>query len=108
MAILARGEIWWASLPAPAGRRPVLILTRTAVLNARTHVTVAPISRTQRGIASEVPLTRADGVPTDCAISLDSILTIPSAVLQRKIVALPSPKMGEVCQAIHFALDLPF
>ena len=25
---MRRGEVWWADLPAPAGRRPVVLLSR--------------------------------------------------------------------------------
>ena len=108
MAKLSRGEIWWTALPLPAGRRPTLILTRDSILDHRSNITVAPISRTRRGIPSEVELNQADGVPSDCAVSLDSILTIPKIYLQRKITTLAAAKMSEICRAIHFALDLPF
>jgi mRNA interferase MazF len=108
MAKLRRGEVWWSQLPAPAGLRPVLILTRNAASDSRTSITVAPLTRTRRGIDSEVDLSRSDGVPTDCTISLDNMLTIPKATLQRKIVKLAPTKLDEVCRAMHFALELPF
>lgn len=108
MAKARRGEVWWAQLPPPAGTRPVLILTRNGALDMRTSITVAPLTRTRRGIDSEVDLIRNDGVPTDCTISLDSMLTIPKSALQRKIVKLAPAKLDDVCRAIHFALELPF
>jgi mRNA interferase MazF len=108
MAKVRRGEVWWAQLPPPVGMRPVLILTRNTALDVRSSITVAPLTRTRRGINSEVDLTRNDGVPTDCTISLDNILTIPKATLQRKIVKLTPAKLDDVCRAMHFALDLPF
>ena len=108
MATPARGEIWWAVLPAPVGRRPVLILTRDSVIASRTHVTVAPLTRTRRGIASEVDLSTADGLPKASTVSLDSIQTISKALLRRKITRLSASRLDQVCQAIHFALDLVF
>ena len=108
MAKMARGEVWWANLPPPAGPRPVVILTRNGVLEKRSSVTVAPLSRTRRNIPSEVNLARTDGVPSDCSISLDGILTIPKALLQRRIATLNSTRLDELCRAIHFALELPF
>src|SRR3989442_9603389 len=85
---LRHGSIWWAALPDPAGRRPVLVLTRDDVLGRIGNVTVAPLTRTDRGLPTEVRLTRADGVPTSCVISLDNILTIRHAHLHRHIAQL--------------------
>jgi mRNA interferase MazF len=107
-ANLIQGDIWWVDLPLPAGRRPALILTRTAALTHLTNVTVAPLTRTRRSVASEVALTPADGVPTDCVVSLENILTVPQHLVQRRITALLSPKMDEVFHAIHFVFALPF
>ena len=41
-----RGEVWWAELPLPAGRRPVLLLSRDAAYKVRTSLTVAMVTRT--------------------------------------------------------------
>lgn len=57
---MQRGEVWWADLPAPVDRRPILILTRTAAVAARNQVVVAQITRTRHGVASEVVLTHID------------------------------------------------
>ena len=75
------GEVWWADLPPPAGRRPVLLLSRDAAYRVRSSVTVAPITRTVRSIPVEVPLDRSDGMPVACAVNLDDILTIPRYLL---------------------------
>ncbi len=107
MAEAQQGEIWWANLPAPAGRRPVLVLTRSNAIPHLTNVTVAPLTRTTRAIRSEVALSPADGVPTDCAVSLDNILTIPKSPLARRIVQLPAVRMSQVFSAIRFALAMP-
>jgi mRNA interferase MazF len=53
---MRRGEIWWAQLPGPAARRPVLLLTRNAAYAVRTSVTVAPLTTTIREIPVEVSL----------------------------------------------------
>ena len=74
---MRRGEVWWAELPAPVGRRPVLLLSRDRAYAVRNAVTVAFLTTTVRNIPVEVPLTRADGVPKDCVVNLDLINTIP-------------------------------
>jgi len=101
-----RGEIWWAELPPPIGRRPVLLLSRDSAYKVRTSVTVAMVPRTIRGIPVEVLLGPEDGMPVECAVNLDNILTIPKSRLRQRITALPPSKMTAVAKAIIFALDL--
>ena len=54
---MKRGEIWWANLPTPVGRRPVLLLSRNKAYEVRNAVTVAEITTTIRNIPVEVKLT---------------------------------------------------
>jgi mRNA-degrading endonuclease toxin of MazEF toxin-antitoxin module len=49
-----RGEVWLAEVGNK--RRPVLVLTRTDVLDVRLLVTVAEISTSARGLAAEVEI----------------------------------------------------
>ncbi len=53
---MRRGEVWWAELPQPIGRRPAVLLSSDAAYRARTSVTVAIITRTIRSIPVEVLL----------------------------------------------------
>lgn len=106
MAAHRQGEIWWASLPEPAGHRPVLILTRSDALPRLTSITVAPLTRTIRGIPTEVVLSPDDGVPSLCAISLDNILTIRKTSLESRIVALKRNTLQEVFNAIRAAFAM--
>lgn len=106
MAKLRQGEIWWANLPAPAGRRPVLLLTRTDAVEHMANVTVAPLTRTIRDIESEVVLSTQHGVPSLCAISLDNIVTIPKKMLDRRIVALSRETMEGVFDAVRFVFAM--
>ncbi len=103
---MRRGEVWWAKLPQPAGRRPVLLLSRDAAYNVRTSVTVAIVTRTIRGIPVEVLLGQEDGMPAKCVVNLDDIITVPRSRLTERITVLASEKMTAVARAIIFALDL--
>ena len=103
---MRRGEIWWANLPAPIGRRRVLLLSRDAAYVVRTAVTVAAITRTIRRIPVEVPLDMEDGMPEECVVNVDSIVTIPKSLLTERITVLPRDKMALVNRAILFALDI--
>jgi mRNA interferase MazF len=72
------------------------------------YATVAPLTRTIRGLDSEVVLEPDDGVPTRSAVTLDDIATIDQDLLVRYLATLSSDRMNEVWEAIHYALDLPF
>ena len=103
---MRRGEVWWAELLPPVGKRPVLLLSRDAAYSIRTSVTVGIVTRTIRAIPVEVPLGPEDGMPTHCAVNLDDILTIPKARLAERITILSAEKMTAVARAVIFALDL--
>lgn len=102
----AQGQIVWADLPEPVGRRPALILTRTDALRRLSNVTVAPLTRTIRGINAEVRLSEADGLPSECVVSLENILTIPAESLDTRIATLNRARMVEVFDAIRFVFAM--
>ena len=103
---MRRGEVWWAELPSPAGRRPVLLLSRNEAYAVRDLVTVAPISSRIRRIPAEVALGRADGLPRRCVANLDSLTTIPKRVLTQRLTTLAPERVGAVDRALRFALGL--
>ena len=73
---MKRGEVWWANIPQPIGRRPVVLLSRNAAYAVRSSVTVAPITRTVHEIPVEVRLGPEEGLPKDCVANLDNIVTV--------------------------------
>ena len=103
---MKRGEVWWALLPQPIGRRPVVLLSRNSAYAVRASLTVAPITRTIYDIPVEVRLGPEDGMPRDCVVNLDGILTIPKKSLASHLTTLSPEKMALVDTAIRFALDL--
>lgn len=50
-----RGDVWWLEDPE-AGRRPALVLSGDVAIDVLTSLLVAPITRTVRGIPTEVEL----------------------------------------------------
>ena len=97
---MKRGEIWWAELPAPVGNRPVIILTRDAVLENIGSIVVALVTRTIRQLPTEVVLGRRQGLPVPCVANLDNILTVPRHRLTRLMGACDAGKIEELNQAI--------
>jgi mRNA interferase MazF len=103
---MTRGEIWWASLPVPAGRRPVVLVSRESAYPVRTSVAVAEVSRTIRGIPSEVTLGKRDGLARRCVINTDNLVTIPKAWLDSRIAGLRADKRDALDAALRFSLGL--
>jgi mRNA interferase MazF len=103
---MRRGEVRWYKFPKPDKNRPVLILTRTSILDYLGEVTVAPLTRTVRNIPSEVRLSSEDGVSTECAVNCDHLQTVSRGKIGALITTLAPPKMREVARAIAFTLDL--
>jgi mRNA interferase MazF len=97
-----RGEVWWVEHPE-VGRRPACVLTRQAAIPVLNAVLVAPATRTVRGIPTEVPLTRADGMPDDCVLSFDNLTIVPRTLLTTRITNVPEPRLPELCDALRVA-----
>lgn len=99
---MRRGEVWFAA--TPGGDRPVLVLTRDPVAERIGAVVVAALTRTERGLVSELPLTPArDGVPTECVVNFDNIHTIGRATFRRHVTTLSDGRMAEVCRTLTAA-----
>ena len=99
---MQRGEVWFAA--TPGGDRPVLVLTRDPVANRIGSVVVAALTRSRRGLVSELELTTADGVPTASVVNFDNIHTIPRDTFRRKVVTLAPRRMAEVCRVLQAAM----
>lgn len=99
---MGRGEIWFAA--TPGGDRPVLILTRDPVADRAGTVVVAALTRTRRGLGSELEPTPAeDGVPSDWVVNLDNLPTPPSDAFRRRVTTLSAAHMGGACRALAAA-----
>ena len=98
-------EIWWASLPLPVGRRPVLLLSRTPAYAYLNKVLVAEITTTIRGIAQEVTLGRLEGLPSRSVVNLDNLHTVAKKQLTRRAGSLKPPREIEIKRALGHALN---
>ncbi|MGH3545487.1 MAG: type II toxin-antitoxin system PemK/MazF family toxin [Mycobacteriales bacterium] len=86
--------------------RPALILTRAAVISYRRWVTVAPITSTVRGLATELALGAANGLDHECVISCDNIQTIEADTIGRRVGYLLLDQEAALAEAIKAAFDL--
>lgn len=103
---MKRNDIYWAQLPMPAGRRPVLLLSRNEAYRVRARVIVAEITTLTRGFSSEVPVGKAEGLPKASVINVESVHTIPKASLVQRIGSLSESKAARVNDALEFVLAL--
>jgi mRNA interferase MazF len=104
-AVPARGEVWWCEL-AEIGRRPVVVLSRDAVIPRHRRTLVAPCTTTIRGLVSEVVLDPSvDPVPRVSAINLDSVESVSLGVLVDRLGRLSDERMRQVCAALSVAVD---
>ncbi|MFV1990585.1 MAG: type II toxin-antitoxin system PemK/MazF family toxin [Acidimicrobiales bacterium] len=99
-----RGQVWWGEIKQ-VGRRPFLIMTRSAAIPVLNSVLAAPVTRTIRGIPTELPLGPDDDMPTECVASFDNLRVIPKAYLVEQICVLRPPRIVEACAALQAAVD---
>lgn len=98
-----RGEIWLAVVGRK--RRPVLVLTRSEVLDVRALVTIAEISTTVRGLAVEVDLDHTVvGLDRECVVNCDGLHTVVQSTLTRRIGNVDEITMTRVCAAVSFSI----
>lgn len=99
-------ELWWAELPEPIGRRPVLLLSRNQAYRILRRVTVAEISTTIRNIPVEVELGPDEGLVRDSVANLDNIHAVAISRLSSKIGELSAERAWDVERAIGFVFDI--
>jgi len=100
------GDIWQADLGAKAGKRPVVILTRSAVIPYLNKVTVAEITSQSKGYPTEVDIDQKANLPPPSFVQLDNIQTIPKQRLEKHIGSLDDATMKAVSEKIVLALNL--
>ena len=103
---MRRGEVWWADLPQPMGRRPVLLLSRDQAYQVREFIIVSPLRIRSRRLPTEVHLGPEDGLPRASVANLDVIITAPKRQIRERIAILSPRKIRAVEAALRFALGL--
>jgi mRNA interferase MazF len=99
-----RGEVWWGEIEE-VGRRPFLVMSRSAAIPVLHNLLAAPITRTVRNLPTELPLGPGDGLPTECAASFDNLRVVPKAYLVDRLCQLDPMRLVEACKALRSAVD---
>jgi mRNA interferase MazF len=100
-------DIMWAELPDPIGRRPVLLLTRSAGYVYLNKVTIVEVTSTIRNIPQEVKLGRPEGLLHTSVANFDNVHVIPKALLREPIGSISPRRYSECKRALGYALDWP-
>ena len=103
MSSPGRGEVWWGEIE-DVGRRPFLVMTRPAAIPVLNQVIAAPVTRTIRGIPTELALGPDDGMPDECAASFDNLRIVPKALLTVRICTLGPDRLAQACTALRTAV----
>jgi mRNA interferase MazF len=98
-----RGEIWFTEVGGK--RRPVLILTRDAVIDVRELVTVVEVTTMIRGTSAEVQFDwDGVGLARECVINCDGVHTIRQRDLTTLLGRVSDTAMERVCSALTYAI----
>jgi mRNA interferase MazF len=97
-----QGEIWWAE--SEDKHRPYLIVTRSEAIPVLTTIVAAPVTRTVRGIPTEIALGPGDGLDVECAASFDNLQPIPRSALSARVGTL-GPRHPEICETLRALAD---
>jgi mRNA interferase MazF len=98
-----QGDIWWATVDR--GRRPVLVVTRSGAIPVLSAILVAPITRTIRGIPTEIALGRHHGLRTECCATLDNLKLIRNQMLTERVGRLEVDELPKICGALEAMAD---
>jgi mRNA interferase MazF len=102
VSVPRQGEIWWAE--ADDKRRPVLVVTRSEAVGVLTGIVIAPVSRTVRGISTEIHLGQDEGLATECAASFDNLQRILRSALTARVGDLGA-RREEICGVLQALAD---
>ncbi len=103
---MKRGEVWEADVGGKAGRRPVLILTRSAVIPYLSKIVVAEITTKGKGYPTQVAIGERANLPRTSFVSSEALHSLPKDRLRRCLGELPANLMHEISRAVVFALEL--
>ena len=113
---IRRGDIWWCDLgpvlgSAPAGRRPVLVVSADGfnLSNLRTVVAAALTTNVDRALRpANVLLERGTaGLARDSVVMMSHLRTLDKATLLEKCGRLSRSRMTQVDAGLRRVLDLP-
>lgn len=112
---MKRGEVWWASLPSPAGsgpgmRRPIVVVQSNPFNDSRIATVVIAVVTSNLALAEapgNVRIVKSDsGLRKASVVNVSQVLTIDRTLLTDRIRALPAHLMQRVDAGLRLVLGL--
>ena len=112
---MRRGEIWWASLPEPAGsgpgfRRPLLIVSANSFNDSRISTVVAAVITSNLRLADapgnvRLP-TKGTGLTKASVANVSQIITVDKTFLTERIGRLNPRLLAEVDDGLRLVFSI--
>jgi mRNA interferase MazF len=112
---MKRGEVWWASLPAPTGsgpgfRRPVVIVQSNPFNQSRIATVIVAIVTSNLAIADAPGNVRIgkteSGLAKPSSVNISQLYTVDRELLTQRVRALPADTMRNIDQGLRLALGI--
>lgn len=110
---MQRGDIWWATLPEPAGsgpgyRRPVLVVQSDDFNRSRIATVVVAVLTSNVALAhapgNVLLRARRAGLPKDSVVNVSQLLIVDKRLLIEKVRTLDPASMAEVDDGLRLVL----
>jgi mRNA interferase MazF len=112
---MKRGEVWWASLPAPTGsgpgfRRPVVVVQSNPFNQSRIETVVVAVITSNLAIADAPGNVRVgkseSGLTKPSAVNISQLFTLDRALLTQRVRALPAEIMRDIDEGLRLVLGV--
>jgi mRNA interferase MazF len=112
---MKRGEVWWASLPAPTGsgpgfRRPVLVIQSDPFNQSRIATVVTAVITSNLALADapgNVRLGRSEsGLAKSSVVNVSQVVTLDRQLLTQRVRAVPGATMRQVDEGLRLVLGV--
>ena len=99
-----RGDVYEAA--TGGGPHPAVIVTRDRAIPYLRNVCVVAVTSRVRGLPTEVPLGRSQGLSRDCVANCDNLFTVPKSSLGRRRGSLGPEELDRLNSALRISLAL--
>ena len=112
---MQRGEIWWATLPAPKGsgpgkRRPILVVQSDAFNASRIQTVVAAVISSNMDLAAapgNIHLRRRDTkLSNESVVNVSQLITLDKSFLTERVGEIPKRLEGILDEGLKLVLGL--
>jgi mRNA interferase MazF len=112
---MKRGEVWWASLPPPAGsgpgfRRPVLVVQADPFNDSRIPTTIVAVITSNLALAEapgNVRVGKAEtGLSRSSVVNVSQVLTVDKGLLTARVRPLSAAVMAQIDNGLRLVLGL--